>query len=428
VRIVVVTQDFSGLGFAMRLADEGNEVLLATSRANGDASPEWERVGCGLVAKEPLASVMARRAELRDALFVWDQNHTVEENETLRAERFRVLFGGAHAWRMEHDRAAALDFVSAYGLKAPPSFRFENPADALAFAAERSETAFVMKPDEGAKHETFVPESEEAADANEELRLHLEACGPKGSFVLQERLSGVETNVEVWFVEGEPRFAFMTLECKKKYVLDLGPLVGCALDFAFTIPLDSRAVAESVGKLFPAYREMRYTGIGDANVIADRDGVWFLEKCERLGYNAHPNLLFNLARGPIGEVFASLVDGSFAPDFAEGFGASVTMSTMENAPGGMAILIPPRHARDVYLWDAWKAPRGHLVTAGYDAAGDVLLVTGHGFTIPTAWEAVAKRASEIRFPYRHWRSDGDGTNFPSSPIRRWEALKAMGYI
>jgi len=34
----------------------------------------------------------------------------------------------------------------------------------------------------------------------------------------------------------------------------------------------------------------------------------------------------------------------------------------------------------------------------------------------------------VRFPYRHYRPDGDQTNFPSSPIRRYEALKAMGYI
>ncbi len=36
------------------------------------------------------------------------------------------------------------------------------------------------------------------------------------SFLLQERKEGVETNVEGWFVRGEPVFAFMGLECKKK--------------------------------------------------------------------------------------------------------------------------------------------------------------------------------------------------------------------
>jgi hypothetical protein len=48
--------------------------------------------------------------------------------------------------------------------------------------------------------------------------------------------------------------------------------------------------------------------------------------------------------------------------------------------------------------------------------------------MPTAWEAVMKKAAEVRFPYRHYRPDGDQTNYSSSPIRRYEALKAMGYI
>ena len=53
-----------------------------------------------------------------------------------------------------------------------------------------------------------------------------------------------------------------------------------------------------------------------------------------------------------------------------------------------------------------------------------------------AWESVLEKAAQIRFPYRHYRADGDQTNDPSSPIRRFadsplrsaEALKAMGFI
>jgi hypothetical protein len=74
-------------------------------------------------------------------------------------------------------------------------------------------------------------------------------------------------------------------------VLDLGELTGCAFDYVFTIPLECRGVAASVGKLFPTYRDMRYTGFADANYVAAKDGVWFLEKCERFGYNAHCELV-----------------------------------------------------------------------------------------------------------------------------------------
>ena len=432
MKFVIATADHAGLGFALRLQDEGHEVVMALNppeKVRSDASQRdaFARVGGGMVARECLSTLLERRGALRDACWIWDGNHSVEENERLRAEGFRVLGGGRYADAMEHDRAACLDFVSRHGLAVPPSHPFEDAESALALCRDNPETAYVFKPDQGEKFETFVPEAEDPALANEEIREHLKARKSPGRFILQERKEGVENNVEVWFQKGEPRFAFLQLECKRKHALDLGPLAGCALDFVFAIPLDCRAVTESVGKLFPAYRAMGFSGFGDANVIAGKDGVWFLEKCERFGYNSHPNLLFNLSRRPLGEIFAALADGSFEPDFAEGFGASLTMWTKEAVTAGEAILFPEKVRPNLYFWDAYVEDGRHRV-AGFDSEGAVLIAMGHGYTIPTAWESVLKVATDVRFPFRYYRPDGDQTNYPSSPLRRYEALKAMGYV
>jgi phosphoribosylamine-glycine ligase len=431
MRFVVATQDYVGLGFAVRLRDEGHEVILACQPrpedlVEGRRGP-YERVGEGLVDKAQLAEMIERRETLRDAYWIWDFNHSVEENELLRKEGFKVFGGGRHANTMEHDRAKCLELVERYGLHSPPAMRFERPAEAMAFLNEHPDTAYVYKPDEGASYETFVPEAEDAPDANEELRIHLSTSTHEGAFILQERKEGVETNAEVWFQNGEPVFAFMAIECKKKCALDLGHFVGCAFNFAFVVDLECRAVQEVMGRLFPAYREMKYTGFADANFIAARDGIWFLEKCERFGYNSHPNLFWTLSRKGMGEVIASLVDGRFTPDFAEGFGASLLMSTKEGTPGGHAVQFPEKLLGDLFFWDVYKKDDLYL-TAGYDADGYVLLVNAHGFTMEAAWESVLEKAAQIRFPYRHYRADGDQTNYPTSPIRRYEALKAMGFI
>jgi hypothetical protein len=432
MRFVIATCDYSGLGFAIRIQDEGHDVVLATNPpadavVDADCLRRYDLVGRGMLPKQRLTEVMARRTELRDAYWIWDHNHAVEENETLRREGFKVLAGGQYAHRMEHDRAACLEHTAVYGLLAPPSTRFDKAVDAIRFCEQNKGTAYVYKPDEGANHETFLPESEDAIEANEELRLHLASIDSDCAFILQERKEGVEANVEVWFVEGDPVFAFMALESKKRYALDMGELIGCAFDFVFLVPLNCKAVQESVGKLFPAYKNMKYTGFGDANCTAGRDGLWFFEKCERLGYNAHPNLLFNLSRRGVGEVFAGLIDNTLRPDFSGGFGASVTMMTKENPSGGKPIMFPPRLWPDIFWWDVYKRDDLYL-TAGYDADGYVLIVNGYGYTIPTAWENVMKKAAQIRFPYRSYRSDGAGVDYPSSPIRRYEGLKAMGYI
>lgn len=426
MRFVIATQHFAGLGFALRLVEEGHDVIVADAGTQDRRlEAEYALVGQGLVARRPLSEVVRDRERWRDARWIWDENHSVEANALLRAEGFTVFGGGRYADRMEHDRDACLSLVGRYGLMPPPSHAFASPGDAIPFLEAHADVAYVYKPDTGETYETWLPQSESAAEANSELRQHLRSMAGSVPFILQERKDGIETNVEVWFVDGEPRFAFMALEAKRKLTGDLGDLVGCAFDFAFVVPLECRAVRESVGRLFPVYREMRYTGFGDANVIVARDGLWFLEKCERFGYNAHPNLLWNLSRRPLGEVFASLADGALEPDFAPGFGASVSLY-MDHPMPGKSVTFPETIARQLYFFDVYRDDGG-LLTAGYYGES-VLLACAFGYTIPTAWDAVMDVAHQVRFAGRSYRLDGAGTDYPSSPLRRYEALTAMGYL
>jgi phosphoribosylamine-glycine ligase len=426
MRFVVATHHFAGLGMALRLQEEGHDVLVASAGTDDRRLAEcYDLVGRGLVPRQSLAEAMRDRARWRDAHWIWDENHSVAENEQLRGEGFRVFGGGRYADTMEHDRDACLRFVGEYGLRPPPSVAFDRPEDALRHLDANPATAFVYKPDAGETYETWLPQSEDGAEANRELRQHLRTLTNGAPFVLQERKDGIETNVEVWFTNGTPVFAFMTLESKRKLTGDLGDLAGCAFDFVFAVPLECRAVQESVGRLFPAYAKMRYTGFGDANFIVGRDGVWFFEKCERFGYNAHPNLFWNLDRAPLATTLASLTDGCVAPDVSPGFGATVTMY-MDHPAAGKAVQFPEAVARSLYLFDVYKEG-DQLLTAGYYGEA-VLLACGFGYTIPTAWEAALAVAAQVRFPGRGYRLDGAGTDFPSSPQRRYEALTAMGYL
>ena len=102
MRFIIASSDYAGLGFAIRLEQEGHEVVLATNPSsdaleNPEACSKFERVGEGLVSKTSLASLLSQREHFRDAYWIWDLNHSVEENEILRAEGFRVLGGGRFA-------------------------------------------------------------------------------------------------------------------------------------------------------------------------------------------------------------------------------------------------------------------------------------------------------------------------------------------
>jgi len=99
MRFVIATADYSGLGFAVRLQDEGHEAILATNPPEPVlADPEhlrrYDLVGSNMVPKVRLPELMARRGDFQDAYWIWDHNHSVRENEELRATGFKVLGGG----------------------------------------------------------------------------------------------------------------------------------------------------------------------------------------------------------------------------------------------------------------------------------------------------------------------------------------------
>ena len=152
--------------------------------------------------------------------------------------------------------------------------------------------------------------------------------------------------------------------------------------------------------------------------------MWFLEKCERFGYNAHPTLFWTLNRDPFGTTLASLVDGTFTPNFARRFGASCTMYMDHRLPG-KAIQFPAALEPNLYFYDAHRDGELLLTSGYYD---DVLIATAHGETIPSAWNAALASARAVKCPGRSFRIDGGGTDFPSSPLRRYDALRRMGYL
>ena len=109
MRFVIATQHFAGLGFALRLVEEGHDVIVADAgTSDRRLEAEYALVGRGLVPRRALGEVVRDRERFRDAWWIWDENHSVDQNETLRAEGFRV-FGGAGtptAWSTIATRAS----------------------------------------------------------------------------------------------------------------------------------------------------------------------------------------------------------------------------------------------------------------------------------------------------------------------------------
>ncbi len=435
-RFIVVSKDFSGFGFAKMIIDAGYPCLLAYKLDPDITDPEalqlYRETGTDIIQKASLDKVFQDRRKFKDAYWVWDQNNHNEMAQVLHEEGFKIWSGSELSGKMEHDRQFGIEIAHKAGLATPPEAEFQTLEEGMLFLEENDDKAYVFKPNAPSDSwETYVPDSEKDGAANRELCSYMEALpeGNTGGYVLQQRIKGVETNFEVWVRNGEPFFAFCDLECKKKLDNDFGPLVGGAQDIAFTVPIHSKGIQETVGKLLalPEYKD--YSGFLDMNVIVCEKENYFLEFCARMGYPAHPTLFTALARSPFPEVLMEMIDGSdedFYRHFKYGFAAGITLYT-DKRREHMPIYISEEVDDLFFPYDLMR--KGDLtLMSGCGDDIEVGVITGHGYTLKSAAEEARLNMTKVNFPSRSGRSDLDKNCYPSAPQGRYEALVAMHYV
>ena len=337
--------------------------------------------------------------------------------------------------KLEHDRAYAIGVAEEAGLQSPPTEEFSTVDEGLAFLDEHADTAYVFKPGDGNfTHLTFVPCLKDDADANREVSAYLGHLKEEpGSYILQERIPRedcIEVNVELWFYEGEPFLATLGLELTRKDTGDVGEMAGWAGDFMQVIPMDCPLVEQTIGRMTEFYRGENYTGTADVNVLLTKDGTpWFLEVCDRFGYNAHVTLLLGLLKGRLGDVLADFTDGrtdGIPAALHAGVAGSLTLFLDHPRPG------LPLHVDDSvnaqwYPFDGYREYDTALLT-GY--SNEVGILVQRGATLEAASEALYRRLSEeaVSVPDSYWRTDLGESDYPASPVRRMTELKKRGLL
>lgn len=423
----IVTKDMSGFGWAKRLREEGESVVLVAQNDTEDADDEqrYQTVGKGWVPRMTLTEAQSTLRG-RNTYWIFTENNFPEVADRLRKAGQKVFGTGLFSDQMEHDRGFAIDRAHEQGLRSPASEEFHSRDEGLKHLDAHPDTAFVLKPDEGVNAETFVPELEEDEAANEETYTYLEHLPEEpSSYILQERVRGVEVNVELDFSNGEPFFAFVTLEAKRKNPSDQGTMSGCAGDLLWAVPIDAPLVQQTIGTMLPLYREKRYTGPADANIILTDTGPVFLEACNRFGYNAHVTLFTGLALDTFGNLMADWMDGKvqdFSRRFRPDFAASVTLFLDHPTPG---LPITEKGMEQFYPFDGYKE-KGKTLLAGYSS--EVGIMVGEGATPEAAFDAVYAELQQeaVSYPGRYYREDLADTGYSNAILDRWRQLDSLG--
>jgi phosphoribosylamine--glycine ligase len=421
--IIIVTNDWSGLGFALdsRLTSKVIMAYKPVKIEEEDVDP-YCKVGDGLVKKIFLDDIIEKREKYKDWYWIWDGNHNTDAGELLRKEGFKVFGGTEFTFKLEEDRSIGIKFAEKCGLNSPEQKDFHSVEEGIKFLEEHEEQAYVYKPDDEDSAYTTVPMSDEPPKANKEIQRLIKSLGFQ-NYVLQEKVKGIEVNVESWYIKGKPVFTFANLENKKLHAGDLGSAAGCCFDCGWVIENDCKLAEITVRNFDKEMLAIKYTGFADCNVIiGDYYQVYFLEFCYRFGYCSHPNLSLNLMERPILEVVADMIDGKFDCQFKAGFGASVGLFN-DHYKTGLPLYVPDTIKDKFYLFDGYLGDDDEIELAGYGK--ELGIVCGHDYTPEDALKEAMDNADKIKTSNKYYRTDADSRTIPNSVVQRYKALQAL---
>ena len=433
-RFVVVCEDYAGLGWAIRLNQDGDDVTLVTQPSIDEEDlAGHDLIGTGIVPKVDLETAIADKS-LKDAYWLFEANRHSDVSERLRRKGYNVFGASALSAKLELDRAYGVSVAQSVGLDIPETVEFTTIKDGLSFLDEHLDLAYVFKPNASSESwRTFVPNRQDDVASNRQLSgylEHLDSGAIADGFILQERKKGVEVNFELFMYQGQPFFALCDLGTKRKLNRDKGEHCGCSSDVVFQIPITCQGITQTVGRFETFYHKNKYTGFADVNAIISDRNVWFLEFCARFGYSSHPNLFMTCAIDPFGDLMADWIDGKidgFAKRFRQGFGASVNLY-LDHPQRGIPLWIDPKAERSFYAYDCYRDDEGELLLAGYST--DVGVYAQHAYTMEDAAATVLQGLDReaVAFAELGVRTDLDQRGYPSSPLSRYDALVAMGAL
>ncbi len=402
------------LPIALRLMDEGNEVVFALSE---EADRTYAKIGENLVLKDEFK----KRIDWADCV-IFDSNifQLPREAELCRSKGIPTIGASELSGQLENDRAFAVEVAQQVGLNVPDYEEFAGHgawrvADNY-LKSLPSDARYVWKPNGESPVSTFVGDS---VDQLRAMLKYWEALYQEHAevpnFIITEKIEGQEISTEGWFNGSEFYFPNHTLERTRFFDGDHGEKTGCA----------GNVVWGHDGPLFHTLiepmREIlrgKYNGPLDVNAIIDEETnePIFLEYTPRFGYDAIFGLM-QILSSDLGELLFNIAKGlAWNGDVRSDFAGMVRLHIPpypeppsdkdKNRPVGLPIagLRIQDKVGSFYPVEVFAEEGGDgLVTSGPD--GYVLVVGGNGNSCESAMNAAYDRADKVTIPCVRYRLD-----------------------
>ncbi|MBI5126700.1 MAG: hypothetical protein HZA80_02980 [Candidatus Taylorbacteria bacterium] len=434
MRILFISNDLIAGHLAQLLRNEGHDVLLYISekkRRNNfknlvSKTNNWKK-SLSWVGKE--------------GLIIFDDIGFGEEQDTLRAQGYRVFGGSKLGDKLEIDRAYAQDIFEKSGIQKIPTVNFDT-IDAAINYAKLNKNAWVIKQNgSSSKSLNFVghfPDSRDIIDVLE--RYKILGLGKKEIITLQKRVYGIEIAITRYF-NGTHWVgpSLINIEHKRFFPGDIGPTTSEMGTLGwYDYDENNKLHQATLKKLESHLKEINYRGCIDINCIVDEDKVYPLEVTARIG-SPIIHLQSELNITPWSDLISAIADGKdFDVKVKDGFGIVVVVA-LPPFPYSKYIKEQSSIGSRVYFEEfseddfkhihfeeiAWnKKEKVHYIS---DNRGYVLYVTGQSTTVPEVQEKTYDLIKRIHIPKMFYRND-IGLRFNNEQkalLQKWGYLKII---
>ena len=445
----VFTADHSGLPLATHLQDGGENVtlvLIHPTRKNGKIetpkTPEetkqvqdkvqyLNKNGNGLVKKMWATDAMGRIK--KGDYVIFDQIYGWQYGDALYKRGVKVLGGSKTGFTLETERRKTLDMLKSMGYDMPFT-KYLGPG------SSKAAIDFLKNAKDGMlfcfKSDAPGVVTQVAHDSNEELikKITAEAKAiDADGCMFQEKIGGLEFNVETWYSNGKPVLANVDIEIKKKYNEMSEVQTGCVADLVWVIPVDHPLRKRVNGPCDAFAKKYISSGRLDLSVIYDphAEKMYPLEVCgDRPGYNQVFTLMEQLNM-PIGEFHRDFLDGKYTGDigakcFKPGYGVSLRVFN-DCSSKDQRIDFPPELREHYWLWDNYLKGK-NLMTTGGEHGESVGVITASGENPESAFAQLRKYYFKLNLTTKWCRDRFDEDDDKNLPLARFHEMERLSLI
>ena len=407
---------------------EGHDVLYWIQEK------DYQKIGNGLVEKADSEKEIVDFHP--DIVYVYKDPRKVL---SLTGKHLTAFGSSLYASKLEDERFYAVSLADKYGIQIPRTFQFTNVEDAKSFLKTqegKTRRGWVFKVSKGETDAstTHVTESKEHLHS---VLDYEQSTDHAKSFILQERIEGIEISIEGWFDYRLPppdgpwiKPINSTLERKRLMSGDNGPMIGCMGSIVWAWPsVSTKLFRQTLEKITPHLKEIKYVGPLDGNFIIDYKTKvpYFLEWTPRLGWNAFEAFMYGLSSSTLGEFLVRLGSGELTKyAFHDNYLSGVRLFAPQAI--NMPIFAPYQEDKRLFPKDVWYDTKDDTLktvgTGGPNSLTCIMEACSSGYTIKgcmnTVYENVIPQVTVTDLTFRN--------DIGEQAIKDVELLEAWGYL